>query len=92
MATRIFGIDLGTTYSCISYCDEAGRPTVIPNAEGELTTPSVVFFENPSNVIVGNQAKNSSRLEPDRVAAFVKRSMGDPSYHAYSVASQTHPW
>ena len=81
MATRIHGIDLGTTYSCISYCDEAGRPVVVPNAEGELTTPSVVFFENASNVVVGGQAKNASKVEPDRVAAFVKRSMGDPSFH-----------
>ncbi|NDD30910.1 MAG: Hsp70 family protein [Proteobacteria bacterium] len=89
MATRVYGIDLGTTYSCISYCDESGRPVVVPNAEGELTTPSVVFFENPSNVVVGVQAKNASKVEPERVAAFVKRSMGDGSYR-FNVDGREH--
>jgi len=74
---RIYGIDLGTTYSCISFVDESGKPVVIPNVEGDLTTPSVVYFESADNIVVGKQAKNSSRLFPDRTVAFVKRFMGD---------------
>ena len=44
MAKYVFGIDLGTTYSCIAYVDESGRPTVVNNSEGTNTTPSVVNF------------------------------------------------
>ena len=79
-ANRIFGIDLGTTYSCISYVDESGRPVVVPNADSEITTPSVVYFENADNIVVGRHAKNQSKLDPDRVVEFVKRDMGNPSY------------
>lgn len=79
-ANRIFGIDLGTTYSCISYVDESGRPVVVPNADSEITTPSVVYFENADNIVVGKQAKNTAKLEPDRVVEFVKREMADPGY------------
>src|SRR5690349_1375251 len=79
-ANRIFGIDLGTTYSCISYVDESGRAVVVPNSDSEITTPSVVYFENADNIVVGKQAKNISKLEPDRVVECVKRSMGDPAY------------
>jgi molecular chaperone DnaK (HSP70) len=77
---KIFGIDLGTTYSCISYVDDSGKPVVVPNAEGDLTTPSVVYFESKDNIVVGKQAKNSSKVYPDRVAAFVKRFMGNPNF------------
>ena len=45
-AGRVFGIDLGTTYSAIAYIDETGRPTVCRNDEQQETTPSVVYFEN----------------------------------------------
>ncbi|MGH9937455.1 MAG: Hsp70 family protein, partial [Blastocatellia bacterium] len=74
---RIFGIDLGTTYSCIAYVDETGKPVIAPNFEGDLTTPSVVHFESPDNIVVGKEAKNASKLFPDRVVEFVKRYMGD---------------
>ena len=57
--TPIFGIDLGTTYSCIAYVDEYGRPNVVANMEGDRTTPSVVQF-NGEERIVGKEAKNSS--------------------------------
>lgn len=77
---KIYGIDLGTTYSCIAHINKNGEPEVIPNAEGELTTPSVVFFESPGNVVVGTVAKQSAELEPDRVVDFVKRSMGDENF------------
>lgn len=77
---RIFGIDLGTTYSCIAYVDENGKPVVLPNFEGDLTTPSVVHFESLDNVVVGKEAKNACKLFPDRVVEFVKRNMGDPTF------------
>lgn len=76
---RIFGIDLGTTYSSIAYVDEYGKPVVIPNAENQRVTPSVVFFDG-DNVVVGEVAKESSRLYPNEVASFVKRSMGEPNF------------
>ncbi|SDC89414.1 Hsp70 family protein [Actinokineospora iranica] len=73
---RVFGIDLGTTYSAISYVDETGRPSVCRNTESLETTPSVVFFENESNVVVGSVAKNSAVTNPDRVVSLIKREMG----------------
>lgn len=72
----VFGIDLGTTQSCIGYIDEAsGRPSVVTNAEGDLTTPSVVLFEGAERV-VGKEAKNASIMYADRVVSMVKRQMG----------------
>lgn len=76
---KVFGIDLGTTYSCISYIDEHGKPVVLKNSEGELTTPSVVFFESADDVTVGASAKESSKMYPDQVVSFIKRSMGVPN-------------
>lgn len=73
---KVFGIDLGTTYSCVSYIDDAGKPVVLKNSEGELTTPSVVFFESPTSVVVGTSAKESAKLYPDEVVSYVKRSIG----------------
>lgn len=71
-----FGIDLGTTYSCIAYVDDSGRARVIRNALGEETTPSVVYFESASSTVVGRDAKNVSKLEPDLVVSLIKRQMG----------------
>lgn len=76
---RVFGIDLGTTYSCIAQVDDAGQPVVISNFEGDLTTPSVVLFENDA-VIVGKEAKNSAVLSSDQVVELVKRQMGDAEW------------
>jgi molecular chaperone DnaK len=81
MAT--YGIDLGTTYSCIAYVDKTGRPVVLKNANGEDTTPSVVWFESPDNVVVGRQAKDSAMLFPDLVAQLVKREMGQEAHYRY---------
>src|SRR5215470_16266496 len=81
MAT--YGIDLGTTYSCISLVDKTGRPVVLRSAEGEDTTPSVVYFESPDNVVVGRQAKNSAILFPELVAQLVKRDMGQSVHYAF---------
>lgn len=73
---RVFGIDLGTTYSCIAYVDDFGKSVVIKNVEGANTTPSVVYFESLENIIVGEEAKNMLVAEPESTIAFVKRSMG----------------
>jgi molecular chaperone DnaK (HSP70) len=80
MSNKVFGIDLGTTYSAIAVVDETGRPIVINNAEGDPTTPSVVFFESPENVVVGKEAKALARLHPDLVCSLVKREMGSEDY------------
>ena len=72
----VFGIDLGTTYSAIAYVDETGRPTVCRNTDSLETTPSVVFFENEANVVVGSVAKSSAIAYPDRVVDLIKRQMG----------------
>lgn len=80
MATKVFGIDLGTTYSCISYVDDSGKPVTVNNNEGERTTPSVVYFESETNVCVGKIAKESAELEPEKVVSFVKRSMGKDGF------------
>ncbi len=76
---RVFGIDLGTTYSAIAYVDEHGKPVIVPNQENERITPSVVLFDG-ENVIVGNTAKESAKVEPDRVVSRVKQHMGDPNF------------
>ena len=76
---RVYGIDLGTTYSAIAYVDEHGKPVIVPNAESERITPSVVLFDG-ENVIVGNTAKESAKVEPDRVVMRVKQNMGDPHF------------
>src|SRR5579885_3206991 len=78
--TKVFGIDLGTTYSCIAHVDEYGKPEVITNEEGERTTPSVILFESPDNIVVGKVAKESAVLSPDRVVAMVKRHMGEENW------------
>ena len=77
---KVFGIDLGTTYSCIAYIDESGKPVVLKNAEGNLTTPSVVFFESPTEISVGDSAKENSVLYPDQVVSLIKRMMGKPGF------------
>ena len=71
----IFGIDLGTTYSCIAYVDQYGKATVVANSEGDLTTPSVVDFE-PDVRIVGKEAKNLAVAQPNNVVSMIKREMG----------------
>lgn len=78
-----YGIDLGTTHSCIAHIDETGRPAVIKSALGEDTTPSAVYFESPRNVLVGRAAKDCARLYPDLVAQLVKRDMGTDVAYTY---------
>ena len=74
----VYGIDLGTTYSCIARIDDSGKPVVIRNSIGEESTPSVVFFESPYNVVVGREAKNAALRDPGLVVSLIKRDMGKP--------------
>ncbi len=74
--TQAVGIDLGTTYSCIAWLNEHGQPVTIPNQEGELATPSVVFFDH-EQPIVGTEALRNSIAFPERVVQHAKRFMGD---------------
>lgn len=77
---KVFGIDLGTTYSCIAHIDENGKPVVLKNAEGDLTTPSAVFFETQTDITVGSAAKESAKMYPEQVVTFIKRSIGQPGF------------
>lgn len=80
-SSKVFGIDLGTTYSCVSYVGETGKPEIVPNDNFERTTPSVVWFDG-SRVVVGAEAKESTKTEPNNVCSFIKRSMGDETFYA----------
>lgn len=71
-----FGIDLGTTYSCISYFDENGQVVVCPSKEGASTTPSVVRLTEGEDAIVGEAAKNTAVIFPDNTIQFVKARIG----------------
>src|SRR6266511_4413061 len=76
---KAVGIDLGTTNSVVSAM-EAGEPTVIPNAEGSRTTPSVVAFSKTGEVLVGEVAKRQAVTNPERTIRSVKRHMGESSW------------
>jgi molecular chaperone DnaK len=76
MNMAVYGIDLGTTHSCIARIGEDGRPAVLRNMEGADTTPSVVYFESAENVIVGAPAKDTAVLSPELVVSLIKRDMG----------------
>lgn len=80
MAKYVFGIDLGTTYSCIAYVDETGRATVINNQEGTNTTPSVVNFASPTQVVVGQVAKENAVIDPQNTVSLVKTLMGKSNF------------
>ena len=73
--SKIIGIDLGTTNSCVAVM-EGGEPTVIANAEGNRTTPSVVAFAKNGERLVGQVAKRQAVTNPDRTVSSIKREMG----------------
>src|SRR5205823_3771298 len=78
-AGPVIGIDLGTTYSVVAYLDAQGRPTTIPNAVGDLITPSVVLLDE-SGPVVGKEAVLASAMEPEKIAECAKRDMGSKFY------------
>ena len=73
---KVIGIDLGTTNSCVAVL-EGGEPTVINNAEGNRTTPSVVGFAKSGERLVGETAKRQAVTNPQRTIASIKRHMGE---------------
>jgi molecular chaperone DnaK len=80
MATnKILGIDLGTTNSAFAVM-EGGDPEIIPNAEGDRTTPSVVAFTDDGERLVGKPAKNQAVQNPERTIQSIKRHMGEEGY------------
>jgi len=77
---KVYGIDLGTTYSCIASVDDYGRPIVHINVDSQPTTPSVVLFDSPTEVVVGVQAKRNARVRPEETVSLVKRHLGDAGW------------
>ncbi len=74
--SKIIGIDLGTTNQLVAVM-EGGKPTVIANAEGARTTPSVVGFSKTGEKLVGQLAKRQAIPNPDKTIASIKRHMGE---------------
>ncbi|MTI66615.1 MAG: molecular chaperone DnaK [Firmicutes bacterium] len=84
---KVIGIDLGTTNSCVAVM-EGGEPTVIANAEGNRTTPSVVAFTKDGERLVGETAKRQAITNPDRTIKSIKRHMG--SEHTEKIDNDSH--
>ncbi len=76
--SKAIGIDLGTTFSAVAII-EGGRATIIPNAEGDRTTPSVVSIKD-NDVLVGKHARNQAIIAPERTIRSIKRRMGDKDF------------
>ena len=75
IARKAIGIDLGTTFCAVAHVDAYGKPQIIPNADIERITPSVILFDG-TNAIVGSLAKQNAVAEPEKIVDFVKREMG----------------
>ncbi|OHV38133.1 MULTISPECIES: Hsp70 family protein [Pseudofrankia] len=73
----VFGIDLGTTFSCLARVSPAGEAEIVPLLDGSMTLPSVVLFVGPDDYITGETARQLSRARPDDVCSLVKRKMGE---------------
>jgi molecular chaperone DnaK len=87
---KAVGIDLGTTNSVVAVM-EGGEPTVIPNAEGSRTTPSVVALSKTGEVLVGEVAKRQAVTNPERTVRSVKRHMGDRSWRFRADSKEFSP-
>ena len=85
--SKIIGIDLGTTNSCVSVM-EGSEPTVIPNAEGKRTTPSVIAFVEGGEIKVGDPAKRQAVTNPTKTVASIKRFMGNKFSESKSEAER----
>lgn len=88
MSEAVYGIDLGTTYSAIATINEFGQASVVKNFEGSDTTPSVVWFGEDDEVVVGDEAKRGAATDPDNTCALIKREMGTD----YRVEYQGKEW
>ena len=90
--SKIFGIDLGTTYSCIAYVDEYGKPVTVTNVDNNSpVTPSVVYFESPDSIIVGEFAKNALSESPELVCSTIKRMIGSKDFTFEAHGRQHRP-
>ena len=91
---RAIGIDLGTTYSAVAILQEDGKPSILPNIEGQNITPSVVLFPDAASgsdePLVGDMAKHSAATAPLDVVQFVKRQMGDPNWRFESANGHSY--
>jgi molecular chaperone DnaK len=94
--SKVIGIDLGTTNSCVAVM-EGGEPIVIPNAEGNRTTPSIVAFSKDNERLIGQVAKRQAVTNPERTILSIKREMGsdhkvkigDKSYSPQEISAMT---
>ncbi|WP_250292384.1 Hsp70 family protein [Frankia sp. CiP1_Cm_nod1] len=80
----VYGIDLGTTYSCVARVNRSGEPEVVPLSDGAATLPSVVLFVGPDDYVTGEPARRLARARADDVCALVKRRMGDGDWRFVS--------
>jgi len=74
------GIDLGTTFCAVATLDDRGRPSAVPNRDGDILTPSAVYLAPDGSAVVGQPALDMALEQPDRVATLMKRKMGLPEY------------
>ncbi len=74
--SRVIGIDLGTTFSCVAHLSPEG-PKVIPNLEGMATTPSMVCFTSAGEILVGNLAARQALANPEKTIFAIKRLIGN---------------
>lgn len=86
----VYGIDLGTTYSCIAQVDQFDQAVVLRNFESDSITPSVVYFEDENNVMVGKDAKDMLNSEPEKAVSFIKREMGNDA--AFDKSANNTPY
>jgi molecular chaperone DnaK len=83
------GIDLGTTFSAIAYLDDAGRPQVLSNHEGDKTTPSIVLVED-ENIVVGKEAAKAMATDMRNIAECAKRELGREAFH-HAIGGAEYP-
>ncbi|MGV3145770.1 Hsp70 family protein [Streptococcus parasuis] len=76
MEKIVFGIDLGTTYSAVSYVDSYDKPVILKNRNGKDITPSAIYFAEDGNIVVGQAAKEEAEMDPIGYVEFFKRYMG----------------
>lgn len=88
---KVYGIDLGTTYSCIATINDYGKPEVINNQDSSPVTPSVVAFEESGNVSVGEAAKSQLESDPQNVCSTIKREIGKRDYNFIAFGKEYSP-
>lgn len=89
MKREFYGIDLGTTYSCIATFDSDDLVRVIPNKKGHMITPSAVYFDENNKMLVGQAAKAHLADKPENTVVFIKREMSNQNY-TVTINGQTY--